>query len=190
MPTIMGVAGPRDGFAKLLKDDRPTPPRNASARPRRSAAAAALVPAPGYGNSLRLALSSPEQAFLSRSLDSDAVRRVVSMLEEHADVIVIDSPPLPEVAEAMAFADVAEAVLIAVRLGHTPRDRLSELRHMLALRRVSPLGFVVTTRERHGNFPDDYYGEAEPAHARFGRPASSNGRARRSGAASPRQRTG
>ena len=40
----------------------------------------------------------------------------MSRLREHADVIVIDSSPLAEFADSYAFANVAEAVILCVRL--------------------------------------------------------------------------
>jgi len=38
--------------------------------------------------------------------------------------------------------------IVAVRLGRTRRDKLGELRDLLASRGISPAGFVVTTRDR------------------------------------------
>jgi hypothetical protein len=35
-----------------------------------------------------------------------------------------------------------------VRIGHTRRDRLEQLRELLGRRGIAPLGFVMTTRER------------------------------------------
>jgi hypothetical protein len=53
-----------------------------------------------------------------------------------------------------------DALVLAVRLGHTRRDRLNELRDMLARRGASPLGFVVTTRSRaEAESKYDYSGE-------------------------------
>ena len=71
-----------------------------------------------------------------------------SGLGDYADVIVVDSPPLTEVADALPLADVVDTVLVAVRLGRSRRDKLDELRRALAQRGVSPAGFVVTTRRR------------------------------------------
>jgi hypothetical protein len=52
------------------------------------------------------------------------------------------------VAEALSMVAAAEAVLVAVRVGHTRRDKLEQLRELLDRRRISPLGFIVTTRHR------------------------------------------
>ncbi len=172
--TMLGVTGHRDGFARLLTGT--------------GQVGNALVPSPTHGDRLKLLLSSPEQAYLTRTLDTETAQSVLAQLKEHADVVVIDAPPLPEVAEAVALADAADVVLIAVRLGHTRRDRLDELRRMLALRGISPLGFVVTTRERYTQHADDYYYSSEvPA------PTGANGNRglaarRRAGAARARGR--
>jgi Mrp family chromosome partitioning ATPase len=175
--TMLGVTGHRDGFARLL---------TGSGR-----VASALVPSPTHGDRLKLLLSSPEQAYLTRTLDTETAQAVIAKLKEQADVVVIDSPPLPEVAEAVALADAVDVVLIAVRLGHTRRDRLDELRRMLALRGVSPLGFVVTTRERYTQHADDYYspGEVPPASGANGHRGSLARRRAAAARARGRQRT-
>jgi receptor protein-tyrosine kinase len=80
--------------------------------------------------------------------DAQRLGEVLARLEEDSDVIVIDSPPLPEVAEALALADASEAVMLCVRIGHSRRDKLSELRDLLAQRGVTPIGFFVTSRRR------------------------------------------
>ncbi len=146
--TILGVTGRRDGFARLLT--------------RRIKVDTALVTAPSYGSRLRLLLASPEQAPLMRTLDPAAIERMLDVLRTEADVVIFDSPPLPEVAEGLDLAAAVDAVLLAVRLGHTRRDRLGELRRMLALRGVTPLGFVVTMRRRSGADETTYYERVEP----------------------------
>jgi Mrp family chromosome partitioning ATPase len=94
----------------------------------------ALVQAPGHGDQLQLLLASPESIHLVDLLERERVRRVVSELRSHCDVVVVDSPPLTEVADALTLADEC--------------DRLNELRRMLARRGVSATGFVLTTRKR------------------------------------------
>ena len=141
--TVFGVAAPPHGFADVLLGRVPLEE--------------ALVEAPGHGEQLRLLLASPEHAHLIDLLEPDRVERVLTDLRLAADVVIVDSPPLTEVADALNLADDADALLVAVRLGHTRRDRLNELRRMLAQRGVAPTGFVVTTRRqrRGGGY---YYG--------------------------------
>lgn len=131
--TIFNITGNRDGFVRLLKDP--------------DAERTGVIRAPGHER-LGLLLSSPEQIDQLYLFDSQRISRAIERLQEESDVVVIDSPPLPEVAEALALADASEAVMICVRIGYTRRDKLAELHELLARRGVTPLGFFVTTRRR------------------------------------------
>jgi Mrp family chromosome partitioning ATPase len=131
--TTFNIKGRRDGLVSLLKN--PDTRINF------------LTPAPGRER-LNLLLSSPEQMGHLNLFDAQRLGEVLARLEEDSDVIVIDSPPLPEVAEALALADASEAVMLCVRIGHSRRDKLSELRDLLAQRGVTPIGFFVTSRRR------------------------------------------
>jgi capsular exopolysaccharide synthesis family protein len=143
--TIFNVRGPQRGFVSVLA--------------RRAPLETSLVQA-GKHPRLKLLLSQPELGAHVRLFDAAHLRRAVEKLHEVADVVVFDSPPLTEVAEALELAASVDAVILAVRLGHTRRDRLADLREMLVRRGVSPVGLVVTTRERpasEGAY--DYQGE-------------------------------
>jgi capsular exopolysaccharide synthesis family protein len=141
--TVFGVTARRQGFASLLLGEVD--------------ANQVLVPAPGHADRLHLLLASPEHAHLVDLLETRRVERAIEELSLQADVVIIDSPPITAVADALNLADAVDTVLVAVRLGRTRRDKLTELRRMLAQRGVAPAGFVVTTRARsrkHGY----YYG--------------------------------
>jgi Mrp family chromosome partitioning ATPase len=129
--TIFNITGNRDGLVRLLRN--PETPE------------VGLIRAPGHER-LNLLLSSPEQTHQLHLFDSERMARVLARLLQECDIVVVDSPPLPEVAEALALADAVESVLICVRIGHTRRDRLADLRDMLGRRGVTPLGLFVTTR--------------------------------------------
>jgi Mrp family chromosome partitioning ATPase len=144
---LCGVWGRPSGVARALRKPADAP--------------AALAPAAGFGGRLNLLLSSAEHAYLARRLNTERVRAVLDALAPVCDVIVMDSPPVLEVAETISVAEAAEAVVIAVRIGHTRRDRLHELRHMLALRRIDPVGFVVTLKRR-ARKSTAYYYDVEP----------------------------
>jgi capsular exopolysaccharide synthesis family protein len=132
--TVFRVPSPQNGFVDLFMREAPDTPK--------------LVSVDGYGEHLRLLLSSPVDADLVDFLEPRRVRWLLAQLEDEAEVVIIDSPAVTEVADALTLADAVEAVLIAVRLGHTRRDNLSELRRLLSQRGIAPLGFVVTTRQR------------------------------------------
>jgi len=142
--TVFGIASSRSGFAQVLEG---------RARPED-----VLVPAPGSRDQLRLLLASPEHAHLVDLLQPRRIEGVLAELRLLADVVVIDSAPLTEVADALNLADQVDAVVVAVRLGRSRRDKLNELRRMLARRGVSPVGFVVTTKSRPRRGEGYYYG--------------------------------
>jgi Mrp family chromosome partitioning ATPase/capsular polysaccharide biosynthesis protein len=131
--TIFNVIGHRDGVVHLLNN--PT------------AADTGAVDAPLHAR-LRLLLASEEQMHELHLFDAKRVGNMIDRLAKESDVVVVDSAPLPEVAEAVALADACEAVIVCVRIGHTRRDKLGELRELLGRRGVVPLGLFVTSRRR------------------------------------------
>ena len=162
--SIFNVTTKRDGLTRLLAE-------NESVKD-------VLVPAPSHSG-LRLLLGTREHSHHLHLLDTDRFRAMLNNLEREADIVVVDSPPLPEVAEALSMAEAVEAVLISVRLGHTRRDKLEQLRELLMRRGVAPVGFVVAARVRAESTGAyyDYTGEipAPPARraARAAKPSRS-----------------
>jgi capsular exopolysaccharide synthesis family protein len=132
--TIFGVTGGTRGLETLLL--------------RRGKPETTLVRAPGHPANLMLLLASPEHGHLIDLLQRSRVEAVLELLRPLSDVIIVDSPPLTEVSDALTLADVVDTVIVAVRLGHTRRDKLNELRRVLVQRGISPAGFVVTRRRR------------------------------------------
>ena len=130
--TIFNVAANRDGFPRVLA--------------KRATAESVLVPAPAHPH-LRLLLTTNAPSG-NLHANSERFREVLDELRPLADVIVIDAPPVPEVAEVLSMAAESDCVLVSIRLGHTRRDKLAELREMLSQRGIQPAGFVVTTREK------------------------------------------
>jgi capsular exopolysaccharide synthesis family protein len=138
--TVFNVPASRVGFASVLAGDVPV--------------GEALVPAPGSRN-LQLLLATPEHAHLVDLLRPDRVERALAELRLHADVIIFDSAPIAAVADALELAAEVDAVVVAVRLGRTRRDKLGDLRRLLSRRAVAPTGVVVTTNRRSRG--DGYY---------------------------------
>jgi tyrosine-protein kinase len=141
--SFFNVAAHRSGFSRLLTNEvKPDDLLQAPENPGLKLVLAGHDPS-GYAN-----------------LTEERFSKLLERLSPFADVVVVDTPPLPEVAEVLDMASVAEVLLIAVRLGRTRRDKLAELRELLARRRITPAGFVVTTRggvEREREY--DYPGE-------------------------------
>jgi succinoglycan biosynthesis transport protein ExoP len=79
-----------------------------------------------------------------------AADAMVNDAKRLADYVVIDSPPLNEVIDALPLARQADDVLIVVRLGTTRLDRLNQLAELLAESEITPVGFTVVGGNQPG----------------------------------------
>lgn len=139
LATFFNVPAHRNGFKRFVDADR---------RIRSS-----LVPAPLDPN-LQLILASPYSGGYE-GLTESGVKKVFEYLAENADVVIVDCPPLTEVAEIVEIASAAEVVILSARLGRTRLDKLEHARELLSQRGVSPMGFVLTTSE--GESAESHY---------------------------------
>lgn len=115
----------------------------------------ALVTAPEYGPDLQLLLvDRPDPAFSDR-LALPTARQLVHEAEALADYVVIDSPPLTEIIDALPLAQEASEVLVVVRLGRSRTGKLIELGEMLTQHEIEPAGIALVGVERPSR--DGYY---------------------------------
>ena len=131
-----------------------------------------LVPIPGV-DGLSLLPANPQNALFVDRIDSARVRSFFDTLSEAADVVIIDSAPPTEVADTLPLASEADAVVLAVRLGYTRRDRLGQLRSVLAQHGVVPAGFVIAARRAkdvHASYYTSTKAEREPEREQTPRP--------------------
>lgn len=104
---------------------------------------------------LEVLVGGPKPPSPGEFLKLRAVADVIKALEERADLVIIDTPPLlhlSDVTTMMLNADV-DAVIIAVRLGVARRQHTDELKRILDTAPVIQLGFFVTDArdsEQHG----------------------------------------
>jgi len=67
----------------------------------------------------------------------------VDEAKEMADIVIIDSPPLTEVIDALPLVQMTDDVLIVVRLGRTHINKLTRLGELLGQYRIRPVGFAL-----------------------------------------------
>ncbi|HWC87399.1 MAG TPA: AAA family ATPase [Solirubrobacteraceae bacterium] len=97
---------------------------------------------------------------------SGALRDLLRALSDGADVLLMDTPPLLQVSDAMALTTDVDAIILVSRLGVVRRRMLEELTRVLAAAPASTLGVVITdaTAEPGGMYGYYYsYGEPTPA---------------------------
>jgi Mrp family chromosome partitioning ATPase len=142
------------------------------------AADTGTVDVPNYPR-LKLLLAPPNQLHQARLYAPERFERLLRRLQEESDVIVIDAPPVPDVAEILSITSAVEAVVVCVRIGHTRRDRLAELRDLLARQGVTPLGLIVTSRKRPEMGTSEYEYASEIAAKTFPAPGRADERIKR-----------
>jgi non-specific protein-tyrosine kinase len=127
-----------------------------------------LIPAPGYGANLALLLADYEGGWIAELFSISAADRMIEEALKLADYVVIDSPPLNEVIDALPLAQIADEVVIVGKLGHTRLDKLHRLGELLAENGVRPAGFTVVGTPRPSRRDYGYY--ATPSDSSDGRP--------------------
>ena len=131
---LLGVAPGQKGLPELLLDE--------------ATADEVLVPAPVHGGSLQVLTARADEGEVVDLLQSRRIEQVVEELRSQADVVIFDSPPVTEVADALPLATAVDAVVIVVRFGRTRRDKLADARLVLSQLGVLPAGVIAVTRQR------------------------------------------
>jgi Mrp family chromosome partitioning ATPase len=93
----------------------------------------------------------------SELLDSEQMHNLALELHERFQVVVIDSPALGAVSDALALVSEASAVVIVGGLGRTTRDAGRELSKQLALLGKKPIGVIANFTEPERGKYSHYY---------------------------------
>ena len=120
--------------------------------------ARALVSSSQFGPNLRCLLA--DQAGTGWITDLFSIPAADAMIKDArrlADYVVIDSPPLNEVIDALPLARQADFVLLVARIGVTRLDKLGQLADLLAESEIKPIGFAVVGSQRPGRRDYRYY---------------------------------
>lgn len=90
---------------------------------------------------------SAEQRRLFRSQDlfeSAEMRTYIERMRAHYDLIILDAPPAPAIADVVALSRLADAAIFLVRWGRTSRQRAVNAARLLTRCRVSFAGVVLS----------------------------------------------
>lgn len=144
--TVRGTAPyPKDAAAR----------ERAKSRGQRESSFSVLPAGPVPARPLAL-LRSPELAPLLREL------------QEQADIVLVDSPPLGAIPDAVVLAECADQIVLVARVGHTRRDAVSRCRAFATKLGQTPVGIVTVGGSRDRTL--DYY--CRPDFDPTGRPVS------------------
>jgi Mrp family chromosome partitioning ATPase/capsular polysaccharide biosynthesis protein len=84
-------------------------------------------------------------------ISTDAVRDLLSDLRSRTDLVIIDSPPILSVGDALILSANVDAILLAIRATTTTRGDLAETRRLLEGVPSTTIGFVLTDTRSAGD---------------------------------------
>lgn len=82
-------------------------------------------------------------------LHSGRMKDLIRSVREAYNLVIIDAPPLYSIADAQIVANYADAALLCIRAGHTPRDMVAESANMISEKLVGAV-LVGGERQTHG----------------------------------------
>jgi succinoglycan biosynthesis transport protein ExoP len=125
-----------------------------------SSLADALVTTDAYGPNLELLLAEATGPAIAELISLPVASGVVDASLERADYVIVDSPPLTQVIDALPLAAHVDDVLIVVRLGQSHLRQIKELGELLAGAGITPAGVaIVGTTVRARAYYRSYYDE-------------------------------
>jgi receptor protein-tyrosine kinase len=103
---------------------------------------------------------------LADRLTPAAAKKLMNDARSLCDFVIVDSPPLTAVLDALPLAQLADDVLIVARLGRTKLSQLAALDEILVQHVRAPAGFVVigesrTRRRARNQYYSSYIGNLE-----------------------------
>ncbi|MCT4785115.1 CpsD/CapB family tyrosine-protein kinase [Exiguobacterium aestuarii] len=104
---------------------------------------------------LELMAAGPIPPNPSELLSSKMMDRTLNELKEHYDVIILDAPPMMQVADTRLLARKVDGVVLVVGCDKSDRQMVVKAKEQLVLADAHILGVVLNKREPQGS--DDYY---------------------------------
>lgn len=103
--------------------------------------------------------AGPRPPMPSEMLGSSAFDDLIQYLRHHYDVILIDSPPILLVTDAVTISPRADVTIWVARAGQVTRPQLARATHLIERNRMQITGFVVNgISEDDSEYGYTYYG--------------------------------
>jgi len=138
----------------------------------------ALQQVPGY-DGLWVLGAGPIPPNPAELLQGPRTRQIFATLRENFDLVLVDSPPVLPVTDAMILAGCADTTLIVAAAGQTRRAQLHRTAERFAQAKAPVAGIVLNEVSKEDGYYGGYgygYGSYEPDPSRTGSLAQANGR--------------
>jgi Mrp family chromosome partitioning ATPase len=97
-----------------------------------------------HGGWLDVVAAGPLPPDPGEFVGSKALGSILDALADHADLVIIDSPPLLSVGDTMTLSAHVDALLLVCRANVVRRPMLAELQRLLRSTPATAIGFVLT----------------------------------------------
>jgi succinoglycan biosynthesis transport protein ExoP len=117
------------------------------------------VQAPSHSTTRALAVlpSGPIPPNPSELLESQRMREVLAALHSEYEIVILDSPALGAVSDALAIVPEASEIVVVGGLGKTTRDAARDLTKQFSLLDKQPIGVIVNFAEAERAKYSHYY---------------------------------
>ena len=109
------------------------------------------------GENLRMISSGPIPPNPAELLSSERMKRLLAQLSERYDHIVLDSPPLGSVTDAVILSTMVNGVILVVHGGRNSRQAVQRACHELSAVGARVFGIVLNNVDLRREGHDDYY---------------------------------
>jgi Mrp family chromosome partitioning ATPase/capsular polysaccharide biosynthesis protein len=103
----------------------------------------ALIWTHQHGPELELLLATTAGAQDLDQISPESGVQLVRQARALCDFVIVDSPPLTDVSDALPFADEVDDVLLVARVGNSHERKLADMGELLARRGIKPAGLVL-----------------------------------------------
>jgi len=101
--------------------------------------------------------SGPSSPNPSGLLSSEAMRKFLQFVAMNFDYVILDTPPISPVADALLLGNAVDGVVLTVRGGHTPREHVVRVRDKLLRSDAKILGVLINNLEEQTALYGKYY---------------------------------
>jgi capsular exopolysaccharide synthesis family protein len=114
--------------------------------------------------------SGPSSPNPSGLLSSDAMKKFLEFVSLNFDYVVLDSPPVSPVADALLLGHQVDGVVLTIKGGKTPREQITRVRDKLTSSNIRILGVLINSLDEGIPGYGRYYYYSRKAYAQETKP--------------------
>jgi Mrp family chromosome partitioning ATPase len=106
---------------------------------------------------LRVLTSGPQVQGTAKLIESDRFQQVIRQLTEAVDFVILDTPPIDRVGDALTVASMVDGCIFVVGAGQCEQQDISWAKHLLTNVQANLLGAVLNRYSQRRTRESEYY---------------------------------